>query len=435
MQTTESHYKPKLYQDILRWTYSFVLVLIIPVAVLILMRKGMFKSQDYGRRRFERFGFVQRPPKQGGYLFHCVSVGEVVSASCLIKRIMSQEPEAQITVTTTTPTGSARVKDIFGDSVHHFYLPYDLHSAMAGMLRRVRPKMVLITEVELWPNLIHACWKRKIPTMVINARMTDRSAKRYAKFGALFTPMLEKLACVCAQGERDYNNFMSLGLSPNKLILTNNIKFDQAMVSGLNDTDFAFMGLQAGTRTVLVGGSTHLTEEAALFDCFRSVLELDRDALLIIVPRHPERFDEVEKLIAQTHWEYQCSNNSTEILASTQVLLINQMGRLNDAYRIGTIAFVGASLVPKGGHNALEPAAVGLPIVMGPHVFNNPGICQTLSEASALVIAQDAKALSEQVIQWVMEPQLARESGRAGRQVLMDNQGALAATLSCIVQR
>jgi len=199
-------YKPSFIENLCRWAYSFVLMLLIPFVLLQLVLRGALYSKGGAHKRFERFGIVSRPSKAGGYLFHCVSVGEVVAASCLIKRIMEDEPEAQITVTTTTATGSARVRDIFGDSVHHFYLPFDLHTIMAEMLKRVKPKAVLITEVELWPNLIHACWKRSIPVIVVNARMTDRSARRYRKVAKLFTPMLNKLEHVCAQGERDFKN-------------------------------------------------------------------------------------------------------------------------------------------------------------------------------------------------------------------------------------
>ena len=173
MSKQRATYSPKWHQDAFRWFYSCLLALLIPFAFFTLVKRGVTRQKDYNRRRFERFGYVAHAPKANGYLFHCVSVGEVVAASVLIKRIMQEQPERQITVTTTTPTGSARVRAIFGDKVHHFYLPYDLHMAMAGMLRRIKPSAVFITEVELWPNLIHACWKRDIPVLVVK-RQNDR---------------------------------------------------------------------------------------------------------------------------------------------------------------------------------------------------------------------------------------------------------------------
>lgn len=291
-------YKPTLIEDICRWAYSFVLVFVIPFAFLQLMLRGATRNKNYNRLRFERFGFVSHAPKENGYLFHCVSVGEVVAASCLIKRIMQDEPECQITVTTTTPTGSARVRAIFGDTVHHFYLPYDLHMAMAGMLKRIKPKAVLITEVELWPNLIHACWKRDIPVMVVNARMTDRSARRYKKISKLFNPMLGKLYHICAQGERDFANYAWLGVSEQKLTLTNNIKFDQVVSTVASG--HPFLGLSKEEYPILVAGSTHDTEETAVLNAANLLWRKNPSLKIIIVPRHPERFDSVAKLIEAT---------------------------------------------------------------------------------------------------------------------------------------
>lgn len=423
-------YRATLLQDAVRWLYSCILACIIPFAFLNLMLRGAKRAKEYNQRRFERFGFVKRPASPNGYLIHCVSVGEVVAASVLIKRIMQEEPDTAITVTTTTPTGSARVRAIFGDKVHHFYLPYDLHMAMAGMIKRVRPKAVLITEVELWPNLIHACWKRHIAVVVINARMTDRSAKRYAKVPVIFTPMLQKIAHVCAQGQRDYNNYRNLGVAEHKLTLTNNIKFDQAASHEAGNGQF--MGMVKGVRPVIVGGSTHDTEEQALLETLHAVLPDNPSALLILVPRHPERFGQVEKLIQSSGLRYQKSSETQLISSDTQVLLVNEMGRLNSAYQIADMAFVGGSLADRGGHNALEPAAVSVPVLMGPNTYNNPVICSYLQEKGALTLIHNAQEMSAQCQQWLMHPEQARASGEAGKQVLRDNQGAVDKTIACL---
>lgn len=423
-------YKPSFIENLCRWAYSFVLMLLIPFVLLQLVLRGALYSKGGAHKRFERFGIVSRPSKAGGYLFHCVSVGEVVAASCLIKRIMEDEPEAQITVTTTTATGSARVRDIFGDSVHHFYLPFDLHTIMAEMLKRVKPKAVLITEVELWPNLIHACWKRSIPVIVVNARMTDRSARRYRKVAKLFTPMLNKLEHVCAQGERDFKNYAWLGVAEHKLTLTNNIKFDQ--VAAVSKTNAHFLGMEASANLIVVAGSTHDPEETILLDAFDTLRSRFPTLTLVLVPRHPERFDIVARLLEKRGHAYVKSSQVNNLPSSINVVLLDEMGKLNHAYSIATCAFVGGSIAQRGGHNALEPAAFSIPILMGPHTFNNPVICDYLKERGALSIIENAQQVVDQLAGWLSEPLEMKKAGEAGRTVLDENSGALDITLNCI---
>ncbi|GFD80420.1 3-deoxy-D-manno-octulosonic acid transferase [Tenacibaculum sp. KUL118] len=425
-----SDYKPNFVETLCRWGYSCVLVLLVPFAFAHLALKGATKSKDGKHRHFERLGFVTRPPKENGYLFHCVSVGEVVAASCLIKRIMSVEPEAQITITTTTPTGSARVRDIFKDTVHHFYLPYDLPITMAAMLKRVKPKMVIVTEVELWPNLIHACWKRYVPVIVINARMTDRSAKRYKKIGQLFNPMLAKLSHVCAQGQRDHDNYAWLGLDKDKLTLTNNIKFDQAVSH--TDTASSFLDIKRGERPLLVAGSTHEPEEKAVLEAALSVWKVSPLFRMIIVPRHPERFETVAKIIEKYNLPFVRTSDVTSIPEDVNIVLLDEMGKLNQAYAVASFAFVGGSIAQRGGHNALEPATFSLPIMMGPHTFNNPVICEYLEDCGALTIVENATQISALLNNWIENPTKGEQAGRAGKRVLQNNSGALDATLACV---
>lgn len=430
MSKQRATYSPKWYQDAFRWFYSFILALLIPFAFFTLVKRGMTRQKDYNRRRFERFGYVAHAPKANGYLFHCVSVGEVVAASVLIKRIMQEQPERQITVTTTTPTGSARVRAIFGDKVHHFYLPYDLHMAMAGMLRRIKPSVVFITEVELWPNLIHACWKRDIPVLVVNARMTDRSARRYAKFPILFEPMLNKLAHVCAQGDRDYANYRFLGMPESKLTQTNNIKFDQA--SALDASVSGFLGLEHSDRKVLVGGSTHDPEETVLLQTYQAVKKHCPQLLLVLVPRHPERFETVARLIHKSGLTMTQSASADSVSDDCDVLLVNEMGKLNAVYTVADFAFVGGSIADRGGHNALEPAARKLPVMMGPNTYNNPVICAKLAESGALFIVEDAAAMTELTLSWCKNADAAALAGLAGYAVLEQNSGALDKTMKVV---
>lgn len=432
MKEVISPYSPSFVDEMCRWLYSFVLVLLIPIAFFALIRRGALRNQNHNKRRFERFGRVAHPQKYNGYLFHCVSVGEVVAASCVIKRIMESEPDTQITITTTTPTGSARVRSIFGDKVHHFYLPFDLPMAMAGMIKRIKPKAVMITEVELWPNLIHTCWKKAIPVVVVNARMTDRSAKSYRKISRLFTPMLRKVTHVCAQGERDYKNYLSLGIDEKKLTLTNNIKFDQ--VGATATARSSFMGLNYGEQNVFVAGSTHDIEEEAVVLAAQGIREKGSQLITVIVPRHPERFEAVAKLLKKMGEDFVRTSESTSLTEGVKTILLDEMGKLNQAYQVANYAFVGGSLADKGGHNALEPAAWSAPMLMGPNTYNNPVICDFLSERRALTIVSSWQEMRDRILLWIEAPESAVRAGRAGRQVLDENQGAVNLTLEQIAK-
>lgn len=422
--------KPTLIDELCRYLYSLVLLLLIPLVLFKLAGKKNSQDADHSHGRFERFGMVPAPRQKNGYLFHCVSVGEVVAASCVIKQLLVAEPNTTITVTTTTATGSARVRDIFGDKVNHFYLPFDLPIFMLLMLRRVQPKAMLITEVELWPNLIHTCWKQNIPVIVINARMTSRSAVRYKKIGKLFKPLLLKISHVCAQGQDDYRNYVSLGLSSNKLTLTNNIKFDQA--ASVNQNIKGFMKLEQHDGPVLVAGSTHAPEESQILEAAAILWNVHPNLKVVIVPRHPERFDEVAELLTTKRIPFTRSSVGTNSHAGVSVVLLDEMGKLNDAYSVATIAFVGGSIAQKGGHNALEPAAFSLPILMGPNVYNNPVICDYLVERGALTIIHDAVSIAEACNTFLSSDQLCKKAGRAAGLVLEENSGALDKTIECI---
>jgi 3-deoxy-D-manno-octulosonic-acid transferase len=434
-------YKPSLLEEACRWLYSLLLVVLIPLVYFQLAAKSKKEKSAHKSRFLERIGFVPRSNEKFGYLFHCVSVGEVVAASCLIKRIMAINPSTAITITTTTATGSARVKAIFGDSVQHFYLPFDLPFSMNRLLRRVQPKAVFITEVELWPNLIHACWKKHIPSIVINARMTVRSAKRYNKISKLFMPMLSKISHVCAQGQRDYDNYKLLGINEDKLTLTNNIKFDQAASvqdTGQN-TQPGFLGLSSTARPIFVAGSTHEGEETVVIETLIALLNDDSlsftastSPLVIIVPRHPERFAHVEKILEGTPLRFIKSSDANSVADDTNIVLLNEMGKLNSAYSVATYAFVGGSIANKGGHNALEPAAFSLPIMMGPNRYNNPVICEHLSECGALSIVTNAADMTACLRHWIQNPSVAVKAGSAGKEVLQQNSGAIDVTLKCI---
>lgn len=432
-QYSPASYRPTVTQELVRWGYSLLLLLIVPFSLLILFYKVCARTQSYGDRIWERYGFLPKPENTGGILLHCVSVGEVVAAATLVKTIRAIDPNQTFTITTTTPTGGERVRSIFGDEVNHLYLPYDVPVAMENLFSKVKPEKVLITEVELWPNLIHLAWKRDIPIYIVNARMTDRSYRSYTKLSALFYPMLHKITAICAQGQRDYDNYQKLGADHSQLILTNNIKFDQKLSSDeLALIDTLTGQLNIGNRKVLIGGSTHDPEELVLIDAYKNLKQTHPNLLLILVPRHPQRFERVEQTLAKRKLSYIKLSSNQAINTNTDIVLADKMGVLKSLYGIADFAFVGGSIADKGGHNALEPAMHGIPVIMGNNIYNNPAICNALAESGALKFALDSTQIAQHLTDWLENENSAKAAGTAGRNVVINNAGAIEKTIQVL---
>lgn len=423
-----------------RSAFTLLVMIAMLCSMLLWVSRWAVRSPKFVAKRPQRWGIYTSPIKTSERLFHCASVGEVVAASCVIKGLLQDTPDLTITVTTVTATGAQRVIDIFGDSVQHVYLPYDTPWTMRRLLRKVQPKQVYITEVELWPNMLASCAELAIPAVLINARMTARSAQKYQKIAYLFTPMLGQLAHVCAQGRRDYEQYLALGLAPEKLTLTNNVKFDQISDIAIPTIIAQLkMSLQEESKNVLIAGSTHATEETFWLEAYQKLVQSSPNLVLFIVPRHPERFSKVAQEIessglAWQKWSALEDATIYSLAPTTQVVLVDAMGVLTPLYSLGDIAFVGGSLVEKGGHNALEPASFGLPVLMGPHIFNNPVICQTLQEVENLHIVPNTQSALTLCQNWLAQPLLAQQQGIAGQEVIKRNRGALAKTLTVLGQ-
>ena len=432
-QYNPQNFRPGLFSETVRHLYSLLWIALLPLTLLVSLYKVLSRSKDYGARLSERYGFIPKPKRTGGILLHCVSVGEVVAATTLVKAILAKHPKTVFTITTTTPTGSERVKQTFGDSVNHFYLSYDLPMAMNNLLNTIKPEKVMITEVELWPNLIHSAWKQQIPVYIVNARLTNKSRQAYSKLSALFVPMLHKVTAVCAQGQRDYDNYLALGAKEEQVVLTNNIKFDQAITTEeQKKVDELQQQLTPTNRTVLIAGSTHEPEEQVLLDAYKELKPKHPDLLLIIVPRHPQRFSKVEQLIQKQALSQIKVSENISVSDETDVVLADQMGILKALYGISNVAFVGGSIADKGGHNALEAALFGIPVVMGSHTYNNPAICDALAEAGALQTADTAPTLVALLQPWLDDPVLREKDGQTGKRVVIDNSGAIGRTLEVL---
>ncbi|MDF2179271.1 3-deoxy-D-manno-octulosonic acid transferase [Aliiglaciecola sp. CAU 1673] len=424
--------KPTPREQLSRALFTLLLLLPYTLAFMLFVGKRLFRGKQQSLRDAQRLGLWLSIERKGGLLLHCVSVGEVVAATPLIKRIMLERSELPITITTTTKTGAERVQELFGNSVQHLYLPFDLPFLMRRLMRQVDPQKVLIMEVELWPNLVHTCWERHIPIFVINARMTTKSMLRYRKLNTLVSPILNHLSGICAQGQRDFDNYLALGAPTDRLFLTNNIKFDLPKVPREPlyrefRTKFDMNG-----RQVLIAGSTHDPEEKILLQAFKRLKAKFPTLLLILVPRHPQRFETVGKLVESESLRLIKVSENQPCAENTDVLLADQMGLLNQLYATADIAFVGGSLAERGGHNALEPAVFGVPVLMGPSRHNNPQICQLLAETGALQLVENEQHLVEKAGRWLADGHKAHEAGNAGRQMILSSTGAIDATLERI---
>lgn len=409
-----------------RTLYTLLFHLGLPLVALRLFLRGR-KAPAYRERIGERFALGLPPLRPGGIWVHAVSVGESIAAAPMIRALLERYPQLPITVTCMTPTGSERIKAMFAGEprIQHCYLPYDLPWAAGRFLDRARPKLAVIMETELWPNHIHQCSKRGIPVALANARLSERSARGYARFAGLTRPMLAQMSLIAVQTEAEAQRFRDLGARPECVEVTGSIKFDLKIDEQLLPRARALREQWgAAQRPVWIAASTHDGEDALVLAAHKQLLEMHGDALLILVPRHPERFDAVHALCREQFATVRRSSGAV-VEAQTRVLLGDTMGELLFLYALADIAFVGGSLVPRGGHNPLEPAALALPVIMGPHVFNFLEISGMLKAAGALQEVDDAEGLAMAVRRLIELPRDARRMGEAGVAVMRANQGAL----------
>ena len=408
-----------------RLLYTLLLHLALPLIALRLALRAR-KAPAYARRINERFALGLPPMKPGGIWVHAVSVGESIAAAPMIRALQANYPELPITVTCMTPTGSERIQALFGDSVQHCYLPYDLPWAAARFINRVQPRLAVVMETELWPNHIHQCAKRGIPVALANARLSERSARGYARFGKLTAPMLAELSLIAVQTQAEAERFLDLGARPECVEVTGSIKFDLKIDAELlQRADALRQQWQATTRPIWIAASTHAGEDEIILAAHHQLLKSRPDALLILVPRHPERFNTVHELCISQGLTTRRRSTAEAVQTSDQVLLGDTMGELLFLYALADIAFVGGSLVANGGHNLLEPAALGKPVLSGTHLFNFLEIAAQLREAGALNEVENAGQLADKVATLLNEPSEMQRMSQAGLSVLKANQGAL----------
>lgn len=423
----------------MRFFYTLLLYLAAPFALLRLLWKSR-QLAGYRGRIGERFGFVPRVPGDGVAVWvHAVSVGEALAAQPLIEALIARHGERRIWVTSTTPTGSARVVAAFGDRVLHSYAPYDLPDVVGRFLGRVRPGRFVVMETELWPNLFRACAARGIPLTIANARLSPRSFRGYGRVRSFMRDTLADVTMVAAQSKSDAARFRTLGGRRERLCVIGNLKFDLALPTPSID-DGRRLRARFGTRPVWIAASTHDGEEAAALAAHTALLELHPDALLVLVPRHPQRFDAVWSqitdagLVAERRSRLAALDRSGHApdLDGVQVFLGDSMGEMFLYLAMADIAFVGGSLVPIGGHNVLEPAALGLPVLFGPQMHNFVAARELLLERQAAVEVTDAAQLAGELAVLLAQPERRRAMGDAGAAAVAGNRGALKRLLTLI---
>lgn len=404
----------------MRWLYTVLLYLLVPFVLLRLLWRGL-ALRDYWHRWHERFGFVTPPPQDVAVWVHAVSVGESLAALPLIRALIARHGERRVLVTTMTPTGSARVREALGEKVLHTYVPYDLPDAVARYLARMRPRQVVVMETELWPNLFRALAARGIPLTIANARLSPRSFRGYTRFRRSIAGVLADCAHIAAQSAADAQRFRELGAAPSSVSVMGNIKFDMALPEELIARGRA---LRSG-RPTWIAASTHEGEEDAALAAHREILKALPEAQLILVPRHPQRFDGVARLVEKSGLTLQRRSVLGDAQADAAVLLGDSMGEMFFYYALADVAFVGGSLAPVGGHNVLEPAALGLPVLFGPQMHNFVAARDLLLGTGAAEQIPDAAALASAVQALLRDTARAQVMGRAGQAAVAANRGAL----------
>jgi 3-deoxy-D-manno-octulosonic-acid transferase len=412
-----------------RTAYSLLLYILSPFIFLQLWLRGL-KASAYKKRWNERLGFYRMPLETGNLVIHCASVGEIMAASPMIKQLMARFPEHNITITCNTPTGSEQVAKIFGSSVQHLYLPLDFHDSVKRFLNKLQPAALIILETELWPNLLVQAKQRQIPVLVVNARLSEKSLKGYQIFSSLSRELMRSITMLAGHNQEDVERFKHLGLKDSKTRVVGSIKFDiqlseqakenaQQLKQTLNHYDF-----------VWVAGSTHPGEHEQVIAAHKLLCNNHAKSLLIIAPRHPEQFDKVAELLSDENIDF--ARWSAQNLVDHPVLLADTMGEMLTFYGAAHCAFIGGSLIDRGGHNPLEAAAMGIPVISGPSYYNFKHIFPELLIKNACREVDGPNALCDQLAMYARSLEQAKLNGEKALKIMQSHSGAIEKTLNLL---
>jgi 3-deoxy-D-manno-octulosonic-acid transferase len=405
-----------------RFLYNLTTYLLFIPFLVYWLARGI-GNRIYFDRLGNRFGFGF-PRLERSIWIHAVSVGEVQAAVPLIHALAARFPDHEILVTTVTPTGAERVRARFGNTVHHAYLPFEFPHAINRFFSLTKPDAALIMETEIWPNLFRGCGVREIPLILVSARISPKSIPGYRKLMPLIRETLSHGIIIASQSEDDAGRFLSLGAAPERTCVMGNIKFDYEPDPQIIDQGKAVREALFGKRPVWIAASTHEGEEQLVLDVHETLRSQREDVLLVLVPRHPERFAAVRELVKRRGFDVVARTESRPV-GDAEVFLCDTMGEVPLFYAASDVAFVAGSLAPIGGHNLLEPAALGVPVVTGPHNFNAQDIADLFIQKGACRRVSDPQELAVTVSELLANPDEAGRLGRAGQRLLDENRGAL----------
>jgi 3-deoxy-D-manno-octulosonic-acid transferase len=400
-------------------------VLLLPVILFKLITVPKYRgglTQKLGRLRKGVLRVIKgtRP-----IWVHAVSVGEVMAAHPLIRDLRKKYPDRKLILSTVTVTGHFTALRRVPEADAVFYFPFDYPCIVRRVIQGINPEIVLVAETELWPNFFRELKRAGIPSAVINGRISPNSHKNYLKLKSFFSQVFDQVTLFCMQSEEDANRIREIGADPEKVIVTGNLKFDQRIPTGRTNP----VTIPPG-RKIITAGSTHRGEEAALLDIFSRLREKYPELLLIIAPRHPERFDEVEGIINGAG--YECQRRTSLKGPVKNVLLLDTIGELRSFYALCDIAFVGGSLVKVGGHNLLEPAAMKKPVIFSRYMFNFKEISEALISSGGGIMVKDKAELYVQLDTLLSDPERARLMGERAFRVIEVNSGAAKKTIDAI---
>lgn len=406
----------------MRRIYTFLLYLLIPTILVRLYWKGR-RLPAYRQRIRERFSLNASQREPVDIWLHAVSLGEVVAATPLIDALLARH--WTLMVTTMTPTGSQQVTKRFGNKVKHQYVPYDLPWVVRRFFKKYPARMGIIMETELWPNLINQTKRLNMPLLLANARLSDRAFKQYQKVGFVFKPVLSQFNAILAQSEADARRFITLGASKAQVSSIGNMKFDLQIPVSANDKCIQFKAQWGALRPVIIAASTHNDEERQIVTHLKTLKAAIPALVLLIAPRHPERFLEVYQLCVAQGFNVGLRSKHETVNASTEIVVIDSLGELLGFYQVSDYAFVGGSLVPVGGHNVLEPIAMKVPVFCGPFMQNSKAIAQELQSAGAMVMVEKIEELVEALVTMHKSETKRQEQVVNASAVLAANQGTI----------
>jgi 3-deoxy-D-manno-octulosonic-acid transferase len=420
--------------------YRLLLLLLLPFLLVFLLVRSK-NNKAYRQRLVERLGFFPKPHTQGGIVVHAASVGEVIALQSFIEKLLLNYPNLPITITSFTPTGSAQITKLFGDRVQHGYLPLDLFPCTALFLHRLKPKMMIFMETELWPNLIAQCSHKKVKLLLINGRLSNKSLLSYQKISSLIEPCLNRFDKILTQSQENLTHFVQLGAHESRCINSGNLKFDisvndQVINKKVELAKLIFANDNQARRKIWLVASTHDGDETIALTAFKALLSQYPTLLLVLVPRHPERFAQVANLCLE-HDLSLVKRSENTVINDEQVWLLDSIGELMAAFSLSDIVTMGGSFSAVGGHNPLEPALFNKPVIVGHNMSNFNEIMQQLRKEKAIIelsANEPSKQLVNEISTLLQQPARQKTLGKNALEVVLENQGASEKTLVQVIK-